>query len=208
MRRLLFVLSLCMISMSGCMRLNLDKPPVEKNYYAIRAESVKPLEAAVASDAILSVRALRVDEVFNDVNLVYRLGDVKWDSDYYNQFFVTPQPMLTGIVRDALSDSGLFSEVMSEGSILTPTHFLEGAVTALYGDYRVKSDPAAVVEMDFLLLDDRGGTPSILLKKRYAANVKMKKTSPELLVEAFGAGVSEILLQLQRDIDSAMKGEQ
>jgi cholesterol transport system auxiliary component len=209
MRRLLLTLSLSLIVMTGCMRLSLQKPPVEKHYFAITAGKIERPDSSLGStDAILSVRPLRMDEIFSDASLVYRIGEVKWDSDYYNQFFITPQPMLTGIVRETISDSGLFAEVMSKGSILTPTHFLEGAVTALYGDYRDKSNPAAVVQMEFLLLDDQRGTPSIILKKRYAANVKIKEAAPELLVEAFGEGITEILSQLQRDIDTAMKGDQ
>jgi cholesterol transport system auxiliary component len=146
-------------------------------------------------------------EAFADANLVYKTGKVEWQSDYYNLFFVSPQSMITDIVRDALAQSGIFSQVMTNRSLMAPTHFLESAVTDLYGDYSNKKAPAAVVKMEFLLLDDTGGTPSIVMKKNYKSRIALSEASPEELVAGFGKGMTEILTQLQRDIHDILKGK-
>ncbi|MFW5870797.1 MAG: ABC-type transport auxiliary lipoprotein family protein [Candidatus Sumerlaeota bacterium] len=210
MKPTVFLLALLLAAgaLSACMELNLQKPPVEKRYYVIEPDNIPaPGEVSGAEERVLSVRNIRVSDTFDGANLVYRTGEFEWRSDYYNHFFIPPHSMLTGAVREALADSGLFSQVLSDGSILGPTHFLEGSVTSMYGDFSRKESPAAVLEMEFLLLDDRGGSPSVLLEKAYRSRLPLQETTPEALVDGLGRGFTQIMQELQQDIVNALKGQ-
>ena len=211
MKRTILFLSLLvpLLSLSACMELNLQKPPVEKHYYVIEPGEIQAVgqEKNTANERVLSVRNMHVSDAFASTNLVYRTSQLEWQSDYYHLFFITPESMMTGAVRDVISESGLFSQVLTDASIMGPTHFLEGAVTAMYGDFSDPLAPTAVLEMEFLLIDDQESAPSVLLKKQYKARTTITHTAPQNLVAGLGRSFTKIMEQFQTDIKEALKGK-
>jgi hypothetical protein len=119
----------------GCARLR--KPYREKNLFLGECHR----ESTVKSDSdapILEIQRLEVAEPFSSKEMVYRIGPLQYESDFYNTYFVPPAGMIEGEVKRCLAGCGAFSQVVGRGSRLKADYLLEAEVTALYGDL---SDP-------------------------------------------------------------------
>jgi len=152
-------------------------------------------------DAVLEVRRFTIDAAFSSKGLVYRTGESQYESDFHNEFLVTPVAMIREATRDWLAQSNLFERVAEPGSYVEPTFALEANVTALYGDLRDESARQAVVEMRVFFLKVRGSRdPMLLYKKTYRATNAIDESSPSSLVAALDRCLQTILVELEADI--------
>ncbi len=186
----------CLIVFSGCG----GRQAYDKRYYVLnavrRAESI-PVE----TDSVLEVRRFTIDSAFGGKGLVYRTGEFEYESDFYNEFLVSPAAMITDKVRNWLSGSGIFKTVVDSGSQVDPTHVIEGNITALSGDFRDTSSAKANIEMRiFLLRVKAGGESNPVLGKTYQAAIGIESKGAEGLVEAFDKCLEDILSALERDL--------
>ena len=149
---------------------------------------------------ILDVRRFTIDTAFESKGLVYRKGQLEHESDFYNEFLISPAVMITEKTRTWLSQSGLFTRVLDPGSRTEPTHTLEGNITALYGDFRAKSAPKAVMEIRVFLIAERAQEGSIVLGKTYRTSLGVKSQDAKGLVEAFSQCLEIILTSLEKDL--------
>jgi cholesterol transport system auxiliary component len=182
---------------AGC--LNLDKAYPEKRYFTLETSR----EADISSPdtgKILTVRRFRVSPKFEGKGLVYRLEELSYESDFYNEFFISPSSMLTEEVRKRLAGSGLFKQVLNPTSLLDSTYILEGAVTALYGDYRVSTAPKAVMEIQFFLLEETDNNLKIIFKSQYHKEEPFKANMPGALVKSWNAVFNQILTEFETDL--------
>jgi cholesterol transport system auxiliary component len=182
---------------AGC--LNLDKAYPEKRYFTLETSR----EADISSPdtgKILTVRRFRVSPKFEGKGLVYRLEELSYDSDFYNEFFISPSSMLTEEVRKRLAGSGLFKQVLNPTSLLDSTYILEGAVTALYGDYRVSTAPKAVMEIQFFLLEETDNNLKIIFKSQYHKEEPFKANMPGALVKSWNTVFNQILTEFETDL--------
>ena len=172
----------------------------EKQRYILdtqRASSV------VASDNqnILEVRRFTIDPAFSTKSLTYRTGEFEYEPDFYNEFLISPDAMITEKVRNWLSESGLSRRVLDPGSYVESTHVIEGNVIALYGDFRDKSSPAAVMEIRVFLLEMKTiKEPVIVFGKTYKSSVAFESKGAEGLVNALDQCLEEILTNLEKDL--------
>lgn len=183
------------ILLSGCTK----SPALEKEYFAIavkRPGSETPPEKG----AILKLRKIRVSPQYRGVGLVYRLSDVKFETDFYNEFFISPGDLLTKNTMAWLQKSGLFQHVVSPESSVVPTHYLEGVVSPLYGDYRDPKAPKAVMGIEFFLIREAGAIHEIVFQKRYVKEVPFKGGSPADLVKGWNEALKQILTEFEKDL--------
>jgi len=93
---------------------------------------------------VVEVRRFTIDPAFSGKGLTYRKDEFEYESDFYNEFLIAPDAMITEKVRNWLSQSGLARRVLYPGSYVDPNYVLEGNVVALYGDFRAKAFPKPV----------------------------------------------------------------
>ncbi|MCE9581294.1 MAG: hypothetical protein K8T20_02130, partial [Planctomycetes bacterium] len=168
MRKLLT--ALLFPALAGCINLAKDYP--ERHLHVVSAE--RPGDAAPgAKGLVLAVKPFGVASRYEGSEFVYRKTETEWETDYYNGFFVPPKSILTDATRNWLGRSGIFQHVTSLSSAVPPTHILEGHVAQLWIDART-SPPKAVLEIQFLLADDRESPARILFSKSYAETTPMK----------------------------------
>ena len=160
--------------------------------------------AATSSDGILDIRTFTIDSAFDSKGLVYRKSQFEYEVDFYNEFLISPAVMVTEKTRNWLSQSGLFATVLDAASYTKPTHTLRGNITALYGDVRDRSSPAAVMEIRVFLIANKAPKESIILCKTYRASSGLKTESAEGLVEAFDNCLETILTDLQHDLEEEL----
>ena len=193
--RQLFVLLL-----AGCVGLVQSQP--EKRYYAL--EVVREGQTRVLlPGAVLDIRRFRATPPLGR-ELVYRESDARYESDFYNQWFVMPDVMLAQQTTSWLMAAGLFQMVMDSSGSLPPTHILEGTVTALYGDYR--ANPAkAVLGLQFILVHDTAASRDMIWHNQYRKEVEVREQSPEALVSGWSEALRSILTALEADMGQALQ---
>ncbi len=182
--------------LAGCLNLAKDYP--ERHLHSVPAD--RPGEPATGGKGrILAVRPFSISNRFEKSEFVYRKSETEWETDYYNAFFVEPKNMLGDATRTWLSRSGQFEHVGSLSSTIPPTHVLEGHVAQLWVDLRGES-PKAVIEMEFLLADDRETPARILFSRSFAETIAMKEDTPQGAIAAWGEGLAKILAGLESEL--------
>ena len=195
-----FCALLCLVS--GCIRLASSYP--EKRYFLIdisRQEDVSPR----ATDEVLRVVTLSVSPQYEGKDFVYRKGDVVYESDFYNEFLISPTDIFTEQVRQWVAKSGLFAQVADLSGYNEPTFFLGGTVTALFGDFRDISAPKAIMEIEFLLSRDVSAKGEAAFQNRYHREIPLDGPSPQALVKGWDEALRQILTDLEKDLRDCLK---
>ncbi|MBU2547201.1 MAG: membrane integrity-associated transporter subunit PqiC [Proteobacteria bacterium] len=200
-RRLIlaFIAPLCLIlTLSGCLSGEQGYP--EKRFFAL--EAMRPDRVPPpAAGPVLKVRPFRVSPQYEAKGFVYRTGDSSYASDFYNEFFIPPGPMLTDQTIKWLAAAGLFGRVTDDPGRQRPDYVLEGALNLLYADFRNSQAPRVVLEFKIFLLSDRTAEPGVVFQKSYRRETPVGKGSgPEALVGAWNQGLAGLLADLEADL--------
>jgi cholesterol transport system auxiliary component len=185
---------------SGCVSLERGYP--DKRYFVLEA-AAKPSPSNPSANETLQVSDMRVSPKYAGRSFVYRTSATVYESDFYNQFLVSPASLITEEVRKVLIESQLFQYVISSSNLLQPSYILEGTVNALYGDFRDANSPRAVLEMEFFLTSEIPAKAGILMQKRYAKAVPVQGSSPEALVKGWNEALADIATSLAADLKAA-----
>jgi len=180
----------------GC---SLRKAYPAKHTFLLEARRAGDSRASTGSP-VLQVRNLRLAAPFDGKGFVYRTTGLGYQSDFYNEFLVTPRTLLTEQVRQWLGASGLFQCVLDPSSKAEQTHSLEGNVSALYGDFRDDAAPKAVLEAEFFLINEQTTSPQIVFHQSYRQQVALRNRAPETLAEGWSKAVEKTLTELEADL--------
>ena len=185
---------------SGC--VGIEKSYPDKRYFVLEVNrNVNPSNSP--GNGVLQIANIRVSPRYEDKGFVYRTSGSSYESDFYNQFLVSPAALLGEELRKGLAQSQIFRHVINASSQLEPTHVLEGVVDALYGDFRDPGAPKAVLEMEFFLRKESPSKADIVAARRYAKSVAVNGRSPEALVKGWNEALDAILASLLADLKSA-----
>ena len=173
------------------------------NYLLNATRQAEPV--ARQKDVILEVRNFTIDTAFSGKGLVYRTGELKYETDFYHEFLISPRSMITEKTRNWLAASGLCQRVLDPGSQIDPTHMIEGNITALYGDFRDEASPKAVMEIRMFLLETRAGEePLSILGATYKSSADLESSGPDGLVNAFDKCLEQVLKTLEKDLSEKL----
>jgi cholesterol transport system auxiliary component len=202
-QRLCFLLILCLASTTAgaCVKLKQQYP--ERRAFVIEAkrpadESRPPLAESVA------VRRFHISRMYEKSEFVYQKGDLRFESDFYNVFFVSPDVMITEQLRQWLKDSGVFGQTVDPVSSIAPAYIIEGSVAKLLGDYRAPDLPKAHIEIQCLLVAADSPTPVAIFQKDYSRIVAIKGSDAASLAVGLNAGFQEILVEFEKDLREAL----
>jgi cholesterol transport system auxiliary component len=172
--------------------------PLDKRFYRIAPVRAQSLPAP-QDGTVLNIRRLAVSDLYNTREIIYQLADGRMESDFYNLYFITPGSMLTSELRDWLAASGQFPHIVTPGSMVVPDLTLEGVVNTLYGDFS-STPPAAVMSMQFFLVDESTPDNTILFSKNYTQRIPLSQPTAQELVQALTEGARTIFTQLENDL--------
>lgn len=190
--RLLGLLSLPIVTI-GCLNLNKSYP--EKRSFVLDvASEARPV--AQDATAVLKVGKFRMSPLFVGRTMVYRTGELQYENDFYNEWFISPGSLLTQQVHGWLSKTGRFRFVLMGTNHIDPTHTLEGSVTEFYGDYRQAGSPKAVLSLELHLLEETKER-QVVLQRTYRHEVSLADRSPD----ALAGGLTEALRLSLSDFD-------
>ena len=202
MRRGTVLFSVCVsLVLSAC---SIGRPMPETTTYAVDLRTAVPVAANTRFPGILRVGNVRVAAPFAEAALVYRFSDVRYASDPYHAFVSEPASMLSDRIVQWLDHAGRFRAVVRPDSVQPARYVLEIRVTDFYGDFRDAQPAAAVLGMQFSLIDQSGVNPELVYERWISRSVSLAKASPELLVEGYGTALAQILEQVSSDLSGQL----
>ena len=188
------------LAMAACLNLNKSYP--EKRSFVLDVSSVSR-EPAPEATMVLKVSKFRVSPLFVGRAMVYRIGELQYENDFYDEWFVSPGALLTQQFHDWLSKTGRFRFVLVGTNHIEPTHLLEGRVAEFYGDYRLAELPKAIFGIELLLLDGLNERQAIL-RRTYHKEVPLANRSPDALAEGLTQAVRLVLVDLERELSEVV----
>jgi len=145
---------------------------------------------------VLRVGTINVAAPFRGKSFVYRVGELRFETDYYVEFLVPPAGMLTEQTARALDHARPFARLAGPGAAADADWVLDGFATTLYADTRVAGKPAAELDITYYLTPTAGGQETPVWTREYRQHVPMRDTTPvayaEALNQAFGATVAAL----------------
>lgn len=181
---------------TGCVSVRQKAP--DKRHFAL--EVAPPPRSDTRKDAVLEVRKVDISRRYAGQSLVYRIGEMEYNTDHYNQFLAPPADIVTDQIVPWLDAAGPFRHTIHAGSLAGSDYTLEGAVLAMYGDYRDKRAPKAVLHIHFSLLDTARGHTGIVFTSDYLRTAPLKTGAPEELPAGWSAALGRILASLVADM--------
>jgi uncharacterized lipoprotein YmbA len=163
-------------------------------------EPALPPAAAKAQPGSLRIGTVNVGAAFRGRQFVFREADLKYETDYYNEFLVSPAANIGEAVARALTAAKVFTAVVPSASTADPDWTLDVFVGSLYGDGRAMEKPAAVLSITVFLRKPDGGVP--VWSRTYEKRVPFTTGSASSYVAALNAGLGEITAELSRDLSA------
>ena len=183
---------------SGC--VDLSRPALAKHYYLLET-SPKPSDPPPAHASAIRVTGVEVAAPFSERSMVYRLEQERYESDFYNEYFVAPRAMITAKLVEWLSVRRVFTTTLPPSSTLDAPYAIEGQVTALYGDVRDKAKTAAVFGMQVFVTDSSNPDKRIVLERTCAQQVPV----PDRSADAISKGLSQALQQCFAELEADLR---
>lgn len=183
---------------AGC---SLTRPQPAKRRFLL--EPALPAPGARTQPYALRIGTIGVAAPYRDRAMVYRTTDLRYESDFYHEFFAAPGAMVAEATARALAAARAFSRVIPPGVAGDEGDFLlEGFVDALYADARVAGKAEAEVAVGYFLsrLAFPGG---VAWSNRYVERQAIAGTQPEAVADAMNAALGRVLAALARDLATA-----
>jgi cholesterol transport system auxiliary component len=151
--------------------------------------------------------ALRVGNVnvaapFRGKAFVYRLDNLRFETDFYVEFLVPPAVMLTDQTARALERAKPFARIVGRSTTADAEWVLDGFASALYADTRDAGKPAAEIAITYYLSPAGGFEQTPLWTHEYRRHAAMRDASAVAYAEALNAAFGEIVAELARDLST------
>ncbi len=196
----LYAYSMCVmlsIGIAGCVNLEQEHPDIA--WYALdsgKAETTTMKEDGV----IMQVNAFSAALLFSGKPLMFKIDSNRYQHDYYNQFMLFPNQMITEEVEQWFASSFGVDRVISAESIVDAPIVITGQITELYSDIQDKKKGTAVIALECLVLDAREVTPRIMSKKIYREEIALPDLSIANVIDGWNKGLRKILIAFDKDV--------
>ncbi|MEN8152242.1 MAG: hypothetical protein ABFS86_20660 [Planctomycetota bacterium] len=161
-----------------------------------------------APDTRLVVTRFDISRRYEGEQMVYRLADGTWESDFHHRFFVAPAEMIGEEAASWFRAARVTETVIDASSLVDATHGIEGTVTKLLGDYSKKDAPHAVVSMQlFGLGRSASGEVRILVSAGYEKRVAVADRTSDALVDGWEQALREIFTDFEESFAAAVAGD-
>jgi len=190
------VLGLIMVTLGAC---SLPKRPALETASWMVAPERTGAPNKPRTNLWLKMGSVSISPPFDGKSLVYRLGDQRYEKDFYNTYSALPNEMIGNATRQWLNSAQIFSMTVGQGNSFFPYYILQTSVEEFYGDYRVR--PEAVVTVEFFLTatDPKKHNP-VIGKNRYTKRITLRDNTPQALI----LGQQQALAQILKEYEVAL----
>ena len=187
------------VLVAGCSALTREAP-VRQTFLL---EPKLPPASTQSQPGALRVGVVNVAAPYRGKAFVYRLGDLRFETDFYVEFLVSPAAMLTEQTARALAVAKPFARIAGPGAATDADWVLDGFAEALYADTRDSGKPVAELAITYYLTPAGGAEQTPVWTHEYRRRTPMRDGSPGAYAEALNAAFSEIVAELARDLAAA-----
>ena len=200
MRMIRHVAVACVVAaLAGCA---IGKPMPSVSTYVVELPIDTKERSQSPRGETLHVGKVRVAAAYGGETLVYRLDDVRYEADPYHAFIADSGSMFASRIAEWLGHTGLFQSVTQPETLRPARYVLEATVVELYGDFRRGRSPAAVMAVQFALLDQSTPRLTVIHECTIASRIDLTQASPDELVRGYGKALADILSRLVAELDA------
>ena len=193
----------CVILAAAVASCSLSRPSPAKRTFLLEP-SLPAAVSAAPKPVSIRIGVVNVAAPFRGRQFVFRETDLKFEADFYDEFFVTPSIMFSDATAKALIASNAFRRVVPFGATSDDGDYtLDGFVSELYADTRDAAAPAAVVTVTYYLTPLSAVGSNVVWSREYRQRTKIAGTGPEAVARGWNAGLSAVLADLAKDLAAA-----
>lgn len=187
------VLGLIMVTLGAC---SLPKRPALETASWMVAPERTGAPNKPRTNLWLKMGSVSISPPFDGRSLVYRLGDQRYEKDFYNIYSALPNEMIGNATRQWLNSAQIFSMTVGQGNSFFPYYILQTSVEEFYGDYRVRPEAVVTVEFFLTVTDPQKHNP-VIGKNRYTKRITLRDNTPQALI----FGQQEALAQILKEYE-------
>jgi len=180
---------------------SLSRPSVVRGTFLL--EPTPPPMASVQKLTSLRVGLVNVAAPYRGKAFVYRQSDLKFETDFYSEFFVSPAAMLSEASARALSAANVFRRTVPPSAGEAADFVLDGFASELYGDLRDPAKPMATVAITYYLSPSNALSPTVIWTKEYRQRAPAADATPEGFARAWNVALTAVVAELARDLAAA-----
>jgi hypothetical protein len=139
---------------------------------------------------------MKISSNYEGKEFIYR-KDLDFESDYYNQFLISPSTNITEQTIHWIDESRLSDVITNRLSSSDSNLVLEGNINLLYADFS-GGKIYSVLEIEFYLSDN--SKDQVLFKKVYLKKILSSNKEPVSIVKSWNQALTEILIGLESDL--------
>ena len=188
-----------LLFLAACAGLDLSRPAVVKHYYLLEAAPA-PSDTPAQFPVPIKINGFEVAPPFEDRSFVYRVGEQRYESDFYDEFFVAPRAMVTSLIADWLGARHIFAAALPPTSTLDAPYAMEGLVTSMYVDLRQQSQPTAVFALQVFVTRVGPHERRIVLERAYRHEFALSAHDPKSYADGLSQAFQLCLADLERDL--------
>jgi len=182
--------------LAGCSALTRESPV--RQTFLLETPALTPV--ARSQPGALRVGSVNVAAPFRGKPFVYRMSDLRFETDFYVEFLVPPASMLTEQTARALDRAKPFARISGPGATADAEWVLDGFVSALYADAREAGKPAAELAITYYLTSAGGSEQTPIWSHEYRQHVPMRDNTATAYAEALNKAFADVVAELARDL--------
>lgn len=176
----------------------ITRPATVRQTYLIAPPAVSPV--AQPQQGALRVGTISVAAPFRGKSFIFRVDELRYETDFYDEFLVPPASMLADQTARALAQAHPFTRIAGPGATADAEFVLDGFASALYADLREAGKPAAELAITYYLTPTTGGERTPIWSHEYRRHAPMRDASAAAYAEALNTAFAAIVAELARDL--------
>lgn len=181
---------------------SLSQPAVEKHKFVLEAAAAVE-KSSVQHPSVLYVSLFDVSPVFEGKSFVIKVDPLRYETDFYNEFFIAPSDMITECVADYVAKIGLFKSVVRSRATCNPDYELNGHIECLLFDFSDSQKQNVTLQITFRLLklEDQ----SLLMQETLLEKVKVSDREPATCIKALNDALNAMMKRVIDKLSSSGK---